>query len=97
MLRDVERYQPPEPAPDAIDERLAAIRQGRGAGYASALKSTGMSEEQLRREIRDGMRIQIYLNQRFGGVDVAARPQLVADWVAGLRRRADVTVLYLPR
>jgi hypothetical protein len=24
------------------------------------------------------------------------RKTLIADWVAGLRRRADVTVLYLP-
>ena len=97
MLMDVERYQPPEPAPESIDERLAAIRQRLGSGYEPTLKATGMSDGQLRREIRDGLRIQIYLNQRFGGVDPAARPQLISDWLAGLRRRTQIAVLYLPK
>ena len=97
MLIDVERYQPPEPAPDSVAEGLASIRQRLGSNYGSTLKATGMTEEQLRRDIRDGMRIQIYLNQRFGAVDPAARPQLVSDWLAGLRRRSEITVLYRPK
>ena len=97
ILADVDRYQPPEPAPDAIADQLAAIRARMGADYDRQLKATGLTEDTLRREIRDNMRIQIYMNERFSGAESAQRAQLVADWLAGLRRRADVTVLYLGR
>ena len=97
ILTDVDRYQPAEPAPDAIADQLAAIRTRMGAGFDRELKATGLTEEALRREIRDNMRIQIYLNERFSGAESAQRSQLVADWIAGLRRRADVRVLYLGR
>jgi hypothetical protein len=56
-----------------------------------------MREAQLRSHIRDDLRSVTYINQRFGESDPAARETLIAEWVAGLRRRADVTVLYLPR
>jgi hypothetical protein len=34
-----------------------------------------------------------YFNQRFG--TGASRAEMIDDWVQGLRRRADVTVLYV--
>ena len=95
ILTDVERYQPPEPAPDAVEAQVAAIRGRMGAEYQRQLKATGLTEDVLRREVRDNIRIQIYMNDRFSGAEPAARAQLVTDWIAGLRRRADVTVLYL--
>jgi len=98
ILEEVERYQPPEPAPDEIDKRIEAIRQPLGAdGFQKALASVGMTEAQLRSHIRDDLRSVTYINQRFGETDPAARETLVAEWVASLRRRADVNVLYLPR
>ena len=95
MLAEVDRYQPPEPAPDAIDQQMAAIRQKLGSRFDTELKATGISEDALRREIRDNIRLQIYMNQRFSGVEGEARAKLVSDWVEGLRRRGAILVLYL--
>ena len=97
MLAEVDRYQPPEPAPDAIAGRVAGLRQKLGPSFDRELKATGLSEDALRREIRDNMRLQIYMNQRFGGTEGDARARLAAEWVDGLRRHTPITVLYLGR
>ena len=53
-----------------------------------------MTREQLRRHIRDDLRITTYLNQRFGATTAAAeREAAIKTWMAELRRRAEVTVL----
>lgn len=97
MLTEVDRYVPPEPAPEEIDRHLAQVRERAGgdAALQHTLTVTGMTMDQLRRWIRDDLRIQTYLNQRFGTSDPTARARLVSEWVAGLRRRTDVTVLYI--
>jgi parvulin-like peptidyl-prolyl isomerase len=99
VLEEVDRYQPPEPAQEEIDKRVDAIRQRFGTpdAFQKALASVGMTDAQLRSHIRDDLRSVTYTNQRFGEADPDARDTLVAEWVASLRRRADVTVLYLPR
>lgn len=99
ILEEVERYQPPEPASEEIDKRVDAIRQrlGTADAFQKALASVGMTEAQLRSHIRDDLRSVTYINQRFGESDPAARETLIAEWIGGLRRRADVTVLYLPK
>jgi hypothetical protein len=68
MLTEVDRYQPPEPASQAIDARVEEIqnRLGSPAALDSVLTSTGMTRDRLRQFIRDDLRIAIYLNQRFG-------------------------------
>jgi hypothetical protein len=95
MLAEVERFQPPEPDPIEITVRVDA--QERGAGSAAAfdklLAVTGMTRDQLRRNIRDDLRIATYLNQRFGATDTPERQASVKTWVSDLRKRADVTVL----
>ena len=138
MLIEVDRYAPPEPSDAAINEALASVR-GHFAAQAEldrVLAASGMSAEQLRRFVRDNLRLDAYLDQRFGTTlqpsdeEVAAyyrehapeftragrllpfdqvsaevrakllterRSRLIDDWVSGLRRRADVNVLYLPR
>jgi hypothetical protein len=99
ILEEVERYQPPEPAAEEIDKRVEAIRQrfAIADAFQKALASVGMTEAQLRSHIRDDLRSVTYINQRFSESDPAARETLIAEWVTGLRRRAEVTVLYLPR
>ena len=42
---------------------------------------------------RFDLRIEAYLNQRFAADD--RRTQRVADWLAGLRRRADIFDAYV--
>lgn len=99
ILEEVERYQPPEPAPEEIEKRIDAIRQrlGTADAFQKALASVGMTDAQLRSHIRDDLRSVTYINQRFGETDPDARDTLIAEWIGSLRRRAEVTVQYLPK
>jgi hypothetical protein len=132
VLREVQRYAPPEPAESAIEARVESVRQrfpDPGA-LARTLEATGFSELRLRAWLRDDLRIQAYLAQRFAAAGVpteqeialaytqrraefdktgttfeqatpllreqlaaARRKELIADWVADLRRRTDVVLI----
>jgi hypothetical protein len=134
ILAEVDRYAPPEPGADAVGRELRAVR-GRFAtdqAFQAALMRSGTDEKHLHETLRQDLRIQAYLDQRFAvppsedelaryyhehletftrdGRAVpfeAARAQvmhaaaadrrrtLVDDWLAGLRRRGDITDLYL--
>lgn len=99
MLTEVDRFQPPEPDPGEIASRLDRLqaRFGSPAAFDKALAVTGTTREQIRRFVRDGLRIQIYINQRFGTIlDPVEREESILAWVAELRRRAPITVLYRP-
>jgi hypothetical protein len=134
QLIEVNRYLPPEPSDATIDARVASIRArfASDAAFDAALAESGLTVALLRARIRDTLRIDRYLEQRFGAgfqpseeeiaryyraneaeftVGGVLRPfadvrdeirtrlsqertsSLVKDWVAGLRRRAEVTVL----
>ena len=136
MLVEVDRYAPPEPSPAAIEARLNQIRARFPdvLAFETTLHQVGMTAEHLRRYIRDSMRIESYIQQRFTAAiqpsddEVAAyyrvnadtftrdgklapyaevrndararlidqrRGVLVREWLAGLRRRADIVDLYL--
>jgi hypothetical protein len=100
MLAEVDRFQPPEPDPSEITTRVEAIerRAGAPAAFEKMLSVSGMTREQLRRFIRDDLRIATYLNQRFGSATAPAdRQAAIVSWAAELRRRADVSVLYQGR
>ncbi len=92
MLREADRYGPPEPAATAVEERRAEIgrRVGTADELARVLRAGGFSESRLRAWIRDDLRVASYLRQRFAADD--RRQELVADWIADLRRRTDITV-----
>ena len=137
MLVEVERFAAAEPAPETVDARLNAVRARLpdALAFETTLHQIGWPVETVRRYVRDTLRIEAYLQQRFtaaiqpsddeiaayyrlhaenftkGGVlspyaDVRnqARAQLVEerraalvrDWLAGLRRRANLILLYLP-
>jgi hypothetical protein len=128
MLVEVDRYAPPNPADADVDRALESVRARVGpAALDVILAQTGSGPDQLRRFLRDDLRIQAYLQQRFGAIqptesDVAQyyrdhaaefggrslqqvhdavaaalakerRDAVIRDWVAGLRRRANITVL----
>ena len=80
-LREANRYQPPEPPASEIEARFEAVRARFPAAAAleATLRETGLSEEQLRLRLRDDLRIEAYLNQRFGA---ARQPsdQEIADY-----------------
>jgi hypothetical protein len=99
MLAEVERFQPPEPDPVEVTIRLDELRAraGSDAAFDKALAVTGASRDQLRRYIRDDLRIGTYLNQRFGvspTVTPTERAAAIATWVTELRRRADISIQY---
>jgi hypothetical protein len=93
MLREIDRYDPPEPAAARVDERMAAARAVAGGedGLARVLRDGGFAERRLRAWIRDDLRIDAYLQQRFAADE--RRPDLIADWLIDLRRRTPVTVI----
>jgi hypothetical protein len=96
VLAEVERFQPPEPDPIEITTRIDALerRAGSTAAFEKLLAVTGMTRDQLRRYIRDDLRITTYLNQRFGANTPAnEREAAIKAWASELRKRADVTVL----
>ena len=134
QLIEVNRYLPPEPLEAEIVARLVPIqaRFESPAAFEKAMIETGVTLAELRSRIRDNLRIESYVRQRFGGSyqpgeDEVARyyashepdfmrngslrpyeevrdearkrllddrtAALVREWVAGLRRRTDITVL----
>jgi hypothetical protein len=76
MLVDVERYAPPEPAPADVETGIDRIRKNFKDPLALTTELTryGLSDDELRRHVRDTLRINAYLQQRF-----AAMPQPSAD------------------
>jgi hypothetical protein len=137
MLIEVDRFGPPEPALDEIDRRMHAIdeRIGSGTRLDEIMRETGLTVDQLRLYVRDDLRIDAYIQQRFGAtfqptedeivnyykahaaeftrdgkllpfgqardqaraaVVAELRAAAVREWLAGLRRRTEVNVLYLP-
>ena len=98
VLREVQRYAPPEPREPEVDARLAAIKAGLADPemYERTLASGGFSEARLRAWIRDDLRIAAYLNQRFAAADTPdeRRAELIEDWIDDLRRRAIIIELW---
>jgi hypothetical protein len=68
ILAEVDRYAPPDPAEADIDRHLSDLRLQAGAEFDRILLLSGIGVEHLRRELRDDLRIQAYLQQRFGAI-----------------------------
>ncbi len=66
MLVEVARFSPPEPDSAALDREAATLRERAGSGLAALMISTGVNDARVRELARDSLRIQAYLNQRFG-------------------------------
>ena len=67
MLAEVDRYAPPEPTPAAVDAAMAVVeRRFKDAlEMEIALNQSAMSREELRRYVRDTLRLETYFQQRF--------------------------------
>jgi hypothetical protein len=68
VLEEVDRYAPPEPTQADVDRRVADVQARAGGAFDAILRDSGISVDQLRRQIRDDLRIDAYLLQRFGAV-----------------------------
>jgi len=98
VLAEVDRYAPPEPDAAAVEREVARVRArfAASADFDGALARSGIDEKHLRETLRQDLRAAAYLEQRFASAG-DRRSQLVAEWLAGLRRRADVIDLYVSR
>jgi len=67
MLAEVDRYAPPEPAPATVAAAITAIeRRFKDAlEMEIALNTSAMTRDDLRRYVRDTLRLETYLQQRF--------------------------------
>ena len=84
VLREVQRYLPPEPEEAQIDAALDRIR-GRfssAAEFAAALELGGFNDVRLRAWLRDDVRIAAYLGQRFAAVGVPTDEDVGAYYAA---------------
>ena len=99
MLAEVERYAPPDPSAQAVDAALTAARERFASAdrYRAALERVGWDEAQVREALRQNLRIQAYLNQRFAADSAERQQALIDEWLAGLRRRAEIIDLYAIR
>ena len=66
VLIEVARFAPPEPSPAAVAREVDAIKARTGERLAAIMEASGLDEARLRDIARDTLRIDAYLNQRFG-------------------------------
>lgn len=96
QLAEVDRYAPPEPSAADVDREVETVRLRFPSpeAFEAVLARSGIDLAHLRETMRENLRIRGYLAQRFS-VSENRRQQVVDEWVAGLRRRADIIDLYL--
>jgi hypothetical protein len=66
MLAEVARFAPPEPDNAAVEREAARLEMRAGAGLEPLVRATGLDQARIRDLARDTLRIQRYLDQRFG-------------------------------
>jgi hypothetical protein len=90
VLEEVERYAPPEPSEQAIAEAMAPIRARFGSPeeYARALAASGIDERSVREWVRNDLRIEQYITQRFSGL-IEPTPADIEGYVAQHEREVD--------
>jgi hypothetical protein len=66
LVEEVNRFPPPEPATDAVDAEVERLRARAGGSLDEVERSTGITAEAVRLLARDRLRIQGYIDQRFG-------------------------------
>lgn len=92
MLDEVNRYAPPEPQADAVAAAVQSVRArfASADAYTKVLAEVGLSEAQLTELLRQNLRIRAYLAQRFVADAPGRADAAIAEWLAGLRRRASI-------
>ena len=66
MLAEVDRFAPPEPPAGEVSREMDALTERVGSRMSALMDETGLDAAQVRDMARDNLRIQTYLNQRFG-------------------------------
>jgi hypothetical protein len=96
QLAEADRYAPPDPSTADVDGEIERVRSRFASReeFDKALARAGVDLGQLRETLREDLRIRAYINQRFS-TTVERRQQVIDEWTAQLRRRADIIDLYL--
>lgn len=97
ILAEVDRYAPPEPGSEEVDRGLVTVRSRfpTPQAFDAELAALGIDVNHVRETLREDLRIRAYLEQRFTAEDPAQRRMMIEEWLAGLRRRADISDLYV--
>jgi hypothetical protein len=66
LVEEVNRFPPPEPTGEAVDGELARLRARAGGSLDGVERTTGIQADHVRLLARDRLRIQVYIDQRFG-------------------------------
>jgi hypothetical protein len=67
ILQEVDRFAPPEPPATEIDRRVSRVLAAPDAAVQARLAALGVTEDWVRRWVRDDLRIESYIEQRFAG------------------------------
>jgi hypothetical protein len=65
LIEEVNRFPPPEPLLEVLEAEVARMRARAGA-FDEFERTTGLTADQVRLLARDRLRIQSYIDQRFG-------------------------------
>ena len=78
ILREVQRYTPAAPSESAVDARLGEIRKRfpDAAAMARVLETNGLTDARLRAWVRDDLRSEAYLAQRFASASTATDAEI---------------------
>ena len=79
VLGEVARFLPPEPPASAVAIEAGALMTRAGVQLPEIVASTGVDEARIRELARENLRMQSYLNQRFG-VNVQLTEEEVAQY-----------------
>ena len=92
VLSEVNHVTLPAPASGDLASRRRdwEASVGAGANLPQLLDRAGLSESGLQSWLRDDVRIQLYLAQRFGGVPEGDRPTEIGRWLGTLREHAGL-------
>jgi hypothetical protein len=79
LIGEVERYLPPEPSAELIDKAEAAVKSKfkDALELETVLTRYGLSQEELRRFVRDTLRIEAYLDQRLASIAPSSEADLL--------------------
>ena len=88
ILREVQRYAPPAPAESSVDARIEELRKRLSdpVAFTRALDQQGFTETRLRAWIRDDLRTEAYLAQRFASASTPTDAEISAAYT---RARAE--------
>jgi hypothetical protein len=84
LLAEVGRVSPGEPDPASVEKEVVTLRSRAGAQLQALSQSTGLDDQRIEEIARDNLRIQAYLNQRFGASIQASEDEVAQYYRAHL-------------